>query len=162
MNVPPATDLTAALGAKKAASGGTASGGKQARAPRGTMGTFAGYKRPVGEETGKEFDMIREVYHAWMEQRKEHTGSKDSHEVQQTAGDYLKYMRAKVKELKQNSSGPHDTKTPIASAVAVYKVDPAAAGLRALATQKAADKEAKAGKQVAAKGQVKGPQGRAN
>ena len=158
----PATDLTAALGAKKAASGGTASGGKQARAPRGTMGTFAGYKRPVGEETGKEFDMIREAYHAWTEQRKEQTGSKDSHEVQQTAGDYLKYMRAKVKELKQNSSGPHDTKTLIASAVAAYKVDPAAAGLRALATQKAADKEArkesarqrkeaKAGKQAAAK-----------
>ena len=67
-----------------------------------------------------------------------------------------------MKELKKNSSGPRDTKSLIAAAVAEYKVDPAAAGLRAIAAQKAADKadrkesarqraEEKAGKHAAAK-----------
>ena len=67
----PAKDLTAALGAQEAASGGAASRGEQVRAPRGTMGTFAGYKRPVGKEAGEEFDMIREAYRTWAEQRKD-------------------------------------------------------------------------------------------
>ena len=68
----------------------------------------------------------------------------------------------KVKELKKNSSGPRDTKSLVAAAVAEYKVDPAAAGLRAIAAQKAADRadrkesarqraEEKAGKHAAAK-----------
>ena len=68
----------------------------------------------------------------------------------------------KVKGLKKNSSGPRDTKSLIAAAVAEYKVDPAAAGLRAIAAQKAADRadrkesarqraEEKAGKRTAAK-----------
>ena len=93
----PAKDLTAALGAQEAASGGAASRGEQVRAPRGTMGTFAGYKRPVGKEAGEEFDMIRVACRTWAEQRKDQTNSQEAHKVKKTASGYLKYMRAKVK-----------------------------------------------------------------
>ena len=93
----PAKDLTAALGAQEAASGGAASRGEQVRAPRGTMCTFAGYKRPVGKEAGEEFDMIREAYRTWAEQHKDQTTSQEAHKVKKTASGYLKYMKAKVK-----------------------------------------------------------------
>ena len=158
----PAKDLTAALGAQEAASGSAASRGEQVRAPAGTMGTFASYNRPVGKVAGKEFDMIRDEYYAWVEQHKDQRDSQEAHKRKRPASGYQMYMRAKMKELKKNSSDPRDGKYLIAAAVAEYKVDPAAAGLRAIAAQKAADKadrkesarqraEEKAGKHAAAK-----------
>ena len=44
----------------------------RARAPRGTVGTFAGYKRPAGQEERQQFDMIREAYDSWKQSAVDH------------------------------------------------------------------------------------------